>query len=60
MVGGLEYSRSAKNFIFTDYGTTTRSLNIGINFDAGVFSTQTVRLNESWFKRNFGHRAQLD
>lgn len=64
VVGGLEYSRSARDFIFTDYGTSTRSLNIGINFDAGVFSTQTVRLDGNWFKKNIGryvgHRPQLD
>lgn len=67
VIGGVEYSRSSNNLIFTDYGTSTRSINLGIGYDIGVSATQTVRLDENWFKRNknwfkkyIGHRPQLD
>ncbi|MEG2335934.1 RHS repeat-associated core domain-containing protein, partial [Chryseobacterium sp.] len=59
VVGG-EISRSAKNGIPTDYGTITRSVNVGVGYDIGVSSTQTVNLNQNWFKRNIGYRPQVD
>jgi len=49
---GGEYSESSENGKKVQFGTATTSVNLGIGYDMGTSSTQTVNLNEEWYEKN--------
>jgi len=57
---GGEYSESSKNRRAVNYGTATRSINLMIGNDIGVATTETTRINESWFKKHIYLKPQFD
>ena len=57
---GGEYSESSQNGRTVNYGTATRSINLRIGNDIGVATTETTRINESWFKKHIYLKPQFD
>ena len=53
-------NRSSKNRRAVNYGTATRSINLMIGNDIGVATTETTRINESWFKKHIYLKPQFD
>lgn len=49
---GGEYSESSENGKKVQFGTATTSINLGIGYDIGASSTETVNLNEEWYDKN--------